>query len=152
MDCVRYNDKTGQISANPDYRKAHALFQLPLDASKANPVKAAQFLLQYSRIDLIKPHNPETEVDFLTLVEKGQIIPESKKEVTYDSYGLLHYEYDGDSTAGREEDFFEEGQIGLSNYAIRIVDKDFTIRRVIRFSREADGTILGMVYELGSMK
>ena len=51
--------------------------------------------------------------------------------------------------SGRVEDLFPEGQPGLSDYVLPIVDNDFTIRRAIRFSMESDGTITGMVYELG---
>jgi hypothetical protein len=148
-DTFNYDKKTGKISTNPYYSETHALFQLPLDSTKADHVKAEVFILNQRFVDLTKPYDPENSVDYAKEIGTGEIIPASKKGVSYDSYGLLYYEYEGDYMSGRVEDFFPEGQTGLSDYVLPIVDDDFTIRRAIRFSMESDGTITGMVYELG---
>ena len=148
-DTFNYDKKTGRISTNPNNHETHALFQLPLNLTKADHVKAQVFILKQQLVDLTKPYDPETSVDYANAIETGEIIPASEKVVSYDSYGLLYYEYEGDYTSGRVEDFFPEGQPGLSDYILPIVDDDFTIRRAIRFSMESDGTITGMVYELG---
>lgn len=39
-----YDSATGQISRNEEYAGLNALFELPIDASKANPQKAAQYV------------------------------------------------------------------------------------------------------------
>lgn len=148
-DTFNYDKKTGKISTNPYYSETHALFQLPLDSSKADHVKAEVFILKQRLVDLTKPYDPETSVDYANEIETGEIIPASEKVVSYDSYGLLYYEYEDDYMSGRVKDFFSEGQTGLSDYILPIVDDDFTIRRAIRFSMESDGTITGVVYELG---
>ncbi|MDR2446490.1 MAG: DUF4179 domain-containing protein [Treponema sp.] len=39
-----YNERTGEITANPDFDGASAVFYLPIDNSLADPEKAAQYL------------------------------------------------------------------------------------------------------------
>lgn len=44
IDAFSYNEKTGEISVNTDYKGANALFDLPLDIKKANHEKAEKYL------------------------------------------------------------------------------------------------------------
>lgn len=43
-DAFAYNESTGEISANNDYKGTAILFELPLDPTKADPVKAESYL------------------------------------------------------------------------------------------------------------
>jgi len=43
-EAYNYDEKTGKITRNESYRGLNALFSIPLDASKANPKKAAEYI------------------------------------------------------------------------------------------------------------
>ncbi|WP_454052876.1 hypothetical protein [Clostridium sp. Marseille-Q7071] len=44
VNAFNYNEKTGEITPNTDYNGANALFNLPLDVTKANNKKAEKYL------------------------------------------------------------------------------------------------------------
>ncbi len=44
QEAYRYDEATGEITRNEDYTGLNALFQLPIDASKADPKAAAEYL------------------------------------------------------------------------------------------------------------
>ncbi len=43
-EAYNYDEKTGKITRNESYQGLNALFNLPLDSSKANPQKAAEYI------------------------------------------------------------------------------------------------------------
>ena len=67
-DAYCYDELTGKISRNEEYEGLNALFKLPLDISKANPEKAAEYMASLG-----------LESDILT--EKLNIVPEDSFEV-----------------------------------------------------------------------
>lgn len=46
-----YNEKTSEITRNENYKGVNALFEIQLDASKADPVKAEEYLKQFELPD-----------------------------------------------------------------------------------------------------
>lgn len=55
INAFNYNEKTGEVTPNPNYDGANALFHLPLDVAKANHEKAEKYLKE-----LLK--EPETNI------------------------------------------------------------------------------------------
>jgi hypothetical protein len=47
-----YNEQTGEITANPEYNEASVIFNLPVDISLANPIKAEQYVSDFYGDDI----------------------------------------------------------------------------------------------------
>lgn len=128
-EAFRYDEITGEIQPREDYPGAAVLFDLPLDAAKADPVKAEAYVeavLSSSRSN--ERHTEEWGNwmrDFKAKLRNGErigeTIPESVKEVSYDDAGNIIYTFDdGRSTTESPEQLFEEGQIGFSDRRLSI--------------------------------
>ncbi|MEK4260827.1 hypothetical protein [Paenibacillus sp. FSL L8-0499] len=161
-DAFAYNESTGEISANNDYKGTAILFELPLDPTKADPVKAESYLQE-----LLKEPSADSKVDSAVstdaaasidddekeLIKKiedmkkkistGTIISESVKEVRVDEQGAFNYEYDNWSVKLFVQNMFEEGQIGYSDSVSFSADDKET--RALQFSRDEKGVITGRI-------
>ncbi|QZY54963.1 hypothetical protein [Crassaminicella profunda] len=156
INAFNYNEQTGEISPNVDYKGANALFKLPLDIKKADHEKAEKYLAEL----LKEPKEDSTDIkesftdskerlidiDWEKEIEKGVVIPESVKKVTHAQDGLVDYEYEhanGKRKIGfRPDNFFKEGEIGV--YKTRnIYDQT-----AIQFLRDTDGVITGRAVKL----
>jgi hypothetical protein len=153
VNAFNYNEETGEISPNADYKGASALFDLPLDKAKADPARAEKYLqelLGKPAEDSAAAENetePGAEIQLReTELSNGIVIPESVKEVTYDEKGMACYEYEGHKISFAVDSMFEEGQTGLSA-AASIAEIDGK-RTAVQFSRDADGVITGRVLKL----
>lgn len=49
-DTFKFDESTGEITVNPDYPGACAVFELPIDASHADPEQAEQYLERYEEL------------------------------------------------------------------------------------------------------
>jgi hypothetical protein len=47
-----YDEQTGEITANPDYIGASVIFNLPVDKSLADPIKAEQYISDFYGDDI----------------------------------------------------------------------------------------------------
>jgi len=147
IHAFNYNEETGEISPNVDYKGANALFNLPLDITKADPDKAEKYLQEFYGKSAEDSENSEKPaIDWKAELAKGVVIPESIKEVTYDDYGMACYEYEGHKVSVAVDALFEEGQTGASDM-LSIAESDNEITAV-QFSRDADGIITGKVIKL----
>lgn len=156
-----YNDLTGEISLKKDYRGTALLFDLPLDKTKADPVKAdayLQKLLQEPVSDTEKNVvvkdaanlNAEVEgenrfAEWEKKIPEGTVVAESIKEVTYDDQGDINYEYDNWSVT-LSAILFEQAQTGFS-------DKVFFTEengkyKALQFFKDENGVITGRVINL----
>lgn len=152
INAFSYNEKTGEITPNPKYEGASALFDLPIDPSKANRKKAERYLKNLLKVDE-KPQSTESGTYWDPYIgqelQEAVVIPESEKEVTYDENGSVCYEYeDGDTgskifVAVAVDDLFEENQIGVSSMAA-MTKMDGQLFAV-QFSRDDNGVIIGRV-------
>lgn len=168
-DAFDYNESTGEVSPNKNYKGASVLFDLPLDKSKADPAKAEAYLRELlpepkagdtqaaaeagkETADAKVPVSDE-EAALARQVEEwkkkipvGKVIPDSVKEVTSDDKGQIAYEYDGWSAKLSVDQLFAEGQTGMSD-AIQ-VSGDGKGYKALVFFRDAGGVITGKVIEL----
>lgn len=157
-----FNEKTGEITPNKGFDGVNILFDLPMDAKKADHAKADKYLKELfgdttaasdkqkngsvkdsPASDSKNNGDNVSETELKKELEKGVIIPESVKEVTYDKYGMACYEYKGSKISFKIESIFDEGQVGVSEKAF--VTEDGGKRSAIQFSRNADGVISGRV-------
>ena len=49
-DTFKFDESTGEITVNPDYPGASAVFELPIDASHADPEQAERYLERYEEL------------------------------------------------------------------------------------------------------
>ncbi len=133
---VDYNEKTGEISLVKDSKSACALFDLPLDVKKADPVKAEKYLdeLLNPKPDISKDSSSkqtsptdtsptdtgivgENSLASDTQPDDGKVIPDSVKKVTYDEEGMVcyTYEYSSGKIEGKDNPdyLFKEGETGV---------------------------------------
>ncbi|GBF78002.1 hypothetical protein PA598K_06599 [Paenibacillus sp. 598K] len=156
-DAFHYDEATGVVEARTDYSGAAALFDLPLDPSKADPTQAEAYLNE-----LLQPSAEQTgddeasELPVVVETLRAQlhtdqpiegIIPESVAEVTYDEKGNIRYSYDDYTAIIPLDELFEEGQTGYSlRYSVSGSDQGYT---ALLFHKDAQGVITGRIAKLG---
>ncbi len=158
-EAFAYDESTGEIRSKEGYSGASALFDLPLNIAKADPVKAEAYLES-----MLKPtSSPESPSDkkmvadarrwaaeIKTKIKKGEEIgetlPDSIKEVTYDDAGNLQYSHDGRSVTMAPDSFFQEGQSGFSETFS--VSKDGDTFKALLFHKDENGVITGRIIVL----
>ncbi|MFC4600344.1 hypothetical protein [Cohnella hongkongensis] len=155
-----YDENTGESRAREDYPGASALFDLPLDRTKADPAKAEAYLealLNPSASpaadngERIADAEDEAWVDWIAELRTrmrsggtiGETIADSIQEVTYDDSGHFRYSYDDWSVEAAPEDFFREGQVGFSD-RFSGSGKDGRYRALL-FHRDEHGVITGRI-------
>jgi hypothetical protein len=155
VKAFNYNEKTGEITPNADYEGANALFNLPLDVTKADHEKAEKYLKElFKETEEDSMDSEETFVDWEKEVENGEIIPESIKEVTYNEDGLAHYEYEGHKVEISVKHYFKEDEIGVFKTVSISSSKTVSIssRIAIQFCQSAEGVFIGRTVKLNDIK
>ncbi|GIP36589.1 hypothetical protein [Paenibacillus sp. J2TS4] len=161
IEAFRYDEITGEIQVREDYPGAAVLFDLPLDAAKADLVKAEAYIeahpssSQGSNERFADAEEPEWVKWMAGLRAQirngeaiGETIPESVKEVSYDDSGNIIYTFDdGRSLTESPEHLFEEGQIGFSDRRLPISGGD-GIYQAMLFHRDENGVITGRIVVL----
>lgn len=154
-DTFAFDEETGEISVNPDYKGASAIFDLPLDPSLADPEKAEQYLN-----DLFAPSDEAESGDTSDApglwgsVDWDAAVPveSTVKELTVDEDGLIHYSWESEGYGGGtisriyEQCFTDEptAQSDVGDYMGSEGSDGITIYAV-RLTKDADGTIKGMI-------
>jgi hypothetical protein len=69
-DAFDYSNETGEISPRADYKGVNALFKLPMDPSKADPAKAAEYLKQ------IRYDDAPSDTESMVTPAPGESVPE----------------------------------------------------------------------------
>lgn len=106
-DAYVYDKKSGEITRNEDYKGLNALFQLPLDVSKADQEKAEEQMKKWKN-DVDGSSEGEAEDtderdwDIEKLQKNAELIPETVETVTPDKDGYIYYEwnYQGTKSSG----------------------------------------------------
>jgi len=99
-DAFHYNETTGEIKVNDDFNGANVLFDLKLDPSKADPVKAQEYLEQFEKEWNADDRSSDIENDSSENENEVAIQP------TYSKY---------------QQEFFEDEENGIN---IRIKDNN----------------------------
>lgn len=150
INAFNYNEETGEISPNTDYKGANALFNLPVDIKKADHEQAEEYLKQ-----LLKGPDEDTKTkeeaaiaweELEKEVQNGVEIPESIKEVTYDENGLACYEYNGYKANISIDGLFKDGEIDV--YKTVSGSEGENGKTAMQFSKDANGVVTGRVLKL----
>lgn len=107
-----YDESTGSLSRNPDYQGVNALFQLPLDESRANPEAAARYLEDLAKAQN-EPSQPiemdENDLTVEAFMEKltgdnidqyASPIESTRQVCTPDEDGWIFHEYELENGGG----------------------------------------------------
>ena len=145
-----YDEETGEITTNPDYSGACALFDLPLDPAKADRAKADAYLET-----LLEPWEDDSQEssaatgtgDWADAIANGTVVPGSEQAVTYDEDGMAHYSFGGYSETFDPELLLGDGSLGPSSCASLTEDADGT-PLAICYYRNEQGVVMGKAVRL----
>ncbi|GFN33904.1 hypothetical protein [Paenibacillus xylaniclasticus] len=161
-DTIAFDDRTGEISIRSDYEGASALFDLPLDKSKADPVKAEAYLRELlkessSNMEAELTENAAADDGFAEMARKsaewkkkvpeGKTIPESIQQVTIDEQGKINYNFDVWDVKVSPDLLFPEGQTG--DFPYHFSERDGKVYVVV-FTVDEDSNITGKVVVIDS--
>lgn len=164
-DAYIYDETSGDISRNPDYTGLNALFELPIDKSKADPEAAERYLkiLQYSWDTPSEPiEKNETDLSVDEFMQK--ITPENLDEYAapvestrmvcpVDDEGVISYEYEFENGAsGSGADYFDSlfpdnvaGTRTIRGYSYS--DGGLEKLNINVFILNEDGTVTFVIYQ-----
>lgn len=104
-EAYSYDEESGEITRNEAYEGLNALFELPLDTSKADDKKAEEQLREW-KAQMEGDSEEETEEeefkdwDLEMLEEDAKLIPETVQTITPDEEGYIDYSYEYKGISG----------------------------------------------------
>lgn len=147
VDAFSFDEKTGAITEKPNYDGLNILFDLPLDAAKADPEKAKAYV---DTLWAEEPEDTDTEPAPLPtaaeILEMGTVFADSVQTLIPDEKGMLSYSYtypDGGQVQESisEEVLFPNGSIGLSEMYSTSMTADGEKNNTLLYEKAANGTI-----------
>lgn len=158
-EAITYDEKTGEISLKSGYPGASALFDLPLDKSKADPAKAEAYLQELqiepadtsAANDAIELQETKTEemarksAEWKKKIPEGKTIPDSVQQLIPDDQGKIKYQYDDWSVTLTPDLYFPKGQTG--DFPFTFNEKDDKVWAMV-FTVDGNGDITGKVVEI----
>lgn len=156
IEAFTYNEQTGEITPNEAYEGTNVVFNLPIDASKADPEAAETYLQEiFAEDEETSEEISQEELDreqeeINRLINQGTEIPGSFKELKVDEKGYVHYEMEGDdgSFAGDYlvKDLFPDENENVRNEVCSISESEVGNEKrietmIIQFRRDEHGNI-----------
>lgn len=152
-EAYSYDEESGEITRNEAYEGLNALFELPLDTSKADDKKAEEQLREWkeqmegdSEEEAEEAESEDRDWDLEMLEEDAKLIPESVQTITPDAEGCVDYsyEYEGCSSSGTYmvKGIFKEAKTVILGSFERTNAKDL----IITCTKNDDGTVTMGVY------
>lgn len=167
-EAYHYAESTGEMSRNENYEGVNALFQLPVDKSKADPEAAARYLEEFEQMmggDTDTEESIEKDTTDLAVDEFVQLLTpenideyaepiESTRQTCRIEDGMAFASYALEDGASGEvfnwmETLFPEKKPGMSgNFSYCYgVDADGTVDLLIdTYTLNADGTVTYVLY------
>lgn len=166
-EAYNYDKDSGEITRNEDYKGLNALFDLPVDVSKADPEAAAKYKTSLDRAEENKGKENENsmrdkkdiaidewfkQITPENIEQYAKLIKDSVQVMTPDKDNFVSYNYKNDKGGSTGEDFlvtearehFGGKKKIISGYGICGDGlKDLTIRV---FTFNDDGTVTGCLY------
>lgn len=140
-DAYNFDKETGEITRNENYKGINALFELPLDKSKADEAKAEKLLAKWKKGDSGNKENQENtedtenEMDWANIKENCKLIKGSAKIYPASQYGkMLSYSLDVTGNNNPEENIWS---IAIDEY----FKKDEYGTKVAGAASNSEGTV-----------
>lgn len=147
------DEKTGNLSENPDYMGINLLFQLPLDTTKADPERAKQLLKQWSGDNSNETKNEydaemeqlaqENQQQYAQVIAQGKVKPESVRKLTQDKNGIWWYKNDDGYTealSAEEVAKIEKGTTYKGRMSLMQSDTEWI---AVQYGRDEQGDLYG---------
>lgn len=145
QEAYRYDQETGEITRNEDYEGLNALFELPIDASKADPQAAAEYLTSLEE--------SEQGQD-----EEGQDENSQNKDVQGENG--TGQAADTQDAALKGDDAAESAEAPAENTAVEAWMQKLTPENIDQYARRIESTVMTLTpdekgiieyaYDLGS--
>lgn len=157
-DAYTFDEATGEISRNEAYEGLNALFELPLDESKADAAAVEAYLEKMEQTASEETEIETTEVDeWMSKITAENIneyavpVESTVKVLTPDSDGMIAYEYEmegGDCGYGKVlvEDVFPEGKTGMCEQFSYSSSGTLDTLDIETFTLNEDGTVTFAIY------
>lgn len=140
-DAYNFDKATGEITRNENYKGINALFELPLDKSKADEAKAEKLLAKWKKGDSGNKENQENtrdtedKMDWANIKENCKLIKGSAKTYPASQYGkMLSYSLDVTGNSNPEENIWS---IAIDEY----FKKDEYGTKVAGAASNSEGTV-----------
>ncbi|MCM1144542.1 MAG: hypothetical protein NC318_00925 [Blautia sp.] len=162
-EAYRYDETTGEMERNTEYGGVNALFELPVDKSKADPEAAQRYLEELEKSwetpSVYEPDEAEQEVDdFMTKLTPENLDEyaapvESSRQICKVEDGYVSYSYqdeDGSEATGSMsfEMLFPENKPGISEMFLGSTSSDGLEGLLIEaFILNDDGTVTFVIYK-----
>ncbi len=152
-----YNEATGEITRNETYDGLNALFELPLDESKADAAAVESYLQQMELAAEEETEIEKTEVDeWMEKITPENIdeyavrVESTVKVITPNEKGEIPYSYEIEGRGGATgvavvKDLFPEGEIGMCE-RISYAYSDMDTLVMDTFTLNKDGTVTFAAY------
>ena len=157
-DAYTFNEATGEISRNEAYEGLNALFELPLDESKADAAAVEAYLEKMEQTASEETEIEATEVDeWMSKITAENIneyavpVESTVKVLTPDSDGMIAYDYEmegGDRGYGKVlvEDIFPDGKTGMCGQFSCSSSGTLDTLDIETFTLNEDGTVTFAIY------
>lgn len=163
IDAYAYDEQTGEISRKEDYEGLNALFRLPLDASKADPEAAAEYMKQIDEAF----DEPETETELSkeeteitafiqqlapeNIDEYASPVESARQTIAPDENGTVRYSYELENGAGGSgsmsvADLFPDKTPGITKISGSSHSGTLDSLLVYTFTLNEDGTVTFCAY------
>ncbi|MBD5519760.1 MAG: hypothetical protein HDR03_00740 [Lachnospiraceae bacterium] len=160
-----YDENTGIMTRNADYDGVNALFELPIDKAKADPVSAKAYLEELEK-SWNTPDEPiekdETDITVDNFIqnltaenidEYAAPVESTRMICTPDADGMVYYEYELETGAAGNgtvsiKDLFPDGATGeliISGYSYS--ENGLTDLAIDTYMLNEDGTVTFVVYK-----
>lgn len=152
-----YDEATGEISRNENYDGLNALFELPLDESRADADAAAAYLEQMELAEAEEAEIEKTEVvEWMEKITPENIdeyairVESTVKVITPNEKGEIPYSYEIEDRGGATgiayvNDLFPEGELGMCE-RISYAYSDMDTLVMDTFTLNEDGTVTFAAY------
>ena len=157
-DAYIFDEVTGEISRNESYEGLNALFDLPLDESKADAAAVKAYLEKMEQKSSEEMEIESTEVDeWMSKITPENIneyampVESTVKVLTPDSDGMVSYEYElegGGYGSGKlpVDDLFPDGKTGMCERFSYSYSGTLDTLDIETFTLNEDGTVTFAVY------
>lgn len=153
-DAYKYDEKTGKIIVNEDFKGMNLLFDFPLNKDKANKEAAEEYLKEFasameadSQEESNRTEKAAHNIDIKEIINHWTLVSEEK--VTPDKDGRIYHSYE--TAYGSGEGFvtldaiFEKDEIGYSKDVS--ISKSDKAKNAVIYYRDEEGDVTVSVYE-----
>jgi hypothetical protein len=144
----KFNGRTGEISVDPNYGGASAVFDLPIDRSLADPAKAEEYLNGLLAPAAVENASPREQNESVLEWRKAVPAASTVKELKVGDDGEMVYEYAYKDGEGMVSKFYNDcfkNDGGAQSMIVAVIDDG---AYAIRFSMDENGVITGAVVTL----